>query len=74
MGNAYVESMIGHMKAECHNYFWLFISMKQLGRVNGTYMHFHNNFRPHQGKENTPCLETSTGRRPSWRARCGRNS
>jgi hypothetical protein len=48
--------MIGHMKAECHNYFWLFTSIKQLGRVNDTYMHFHNNFRPHQGKEN--CILT----------------
>jgi hypothetical protein len=40
------------MKAECHNYFWFFTSLEQLSRANATYMHFHNNFRPHQGRGN----------------------
>jgi len=50
--NAFVETQIGHMKTECHDHFWFFTSLDQLGRANSAYMEFHNNFRPHQGRGN----------------------
>ena len=39
------------MKSECHDHFWYFTSLEQLGRANSAYMEFHNNFRPHQGTD-----------------------
>jgi len=50
--NAFVESFLSHAKSECHNNYWYFRSLDQLGRANSTYMTFHNEQRPHQSKSN----------------------
>jgi putative transposase len=51
--NAYVESWIGKLKAECLDHFWCF-SLKHLDHVTQAYCTYHNHHRPHQSLGNVP--------------------
>jgi putative transposase len=53
VANAYAESWIAHLKAECLNHFFCF-SLRQLDHIVQTYGLYHNEFRPHQGLGNVP--------------------
>lgn len=46
--NAYVERFMRTLKEDCLNHF-LFFSESQLRKTLSEYIHFYNNFRPHQG-------------------------
>ncbi|MHC4886235.1 MAG: integrase core domain-containing protein [Planctomycetota bacterium] len=48
--NAYSESWIGRFKAECLNHIFCF-SLNQLDHVVSQYQDYHNQYRPHQGKD-----------------------
>ncbi len=48
--NAYAESFVGHLKIECLDHFCCF-TLDQLDGIVYEYMKYHNNFRPHQGKD-----------------------
>jgi len=48
--NGYCESFIGHAQAECLDHFICF-SLDQLDHIVAEFQNYHNNFRPHQGKD-----------------------
>ena len=53
IANSFIESWIGSLKRECLNHFFCF-SLRQLDHIVQTYAFYHNEFRPHQGRGNSP--------------------
>jgi len=51
--NVHVERVIGTIKREALDHFLLF-SEKQVSKIIKEYVHYYNNFRPHQGIDRIP--------------------
>lgn len=64
--NAFCEAWIGAAKRECLDYFLCF-SLTHLDHINQSYVHFFNEYRPHQGLGNqtTPAAAIGPPQDPS---------
>ena len=51
--NAHVERVIGTIRREALDHFLLF-SQKQIRKIVKEFVHYYNNFRPHQGINKIP--------------------
>ena len=58
--NAFAESWVGSVKRECLSHFLCF-SRSHLDHIVGSYVRYHNTFRPHQGLDNRTLPQRATG-------------